>query len=83
LLGGNDMPKKIRELRGMVKKSGYELQPKRGKGSHTWWEHPLMPDFPLCISGKDGDDADRYIERDVARALRLLAQRLSEQEEGK
>ncbi len=68
------MPKKIRELKAMVKKAGYILQPKRGKGSHTYWKHPLLPKQPLTIPGKDGDDAPRYLETDIQRTLKKLEQ---------
>ncbi|MBE9182889.1 type II toxin-antitoxin system HicA family toxin [Oculatella sp. LEGE 06141] len=71
------MPKKIRELKQAVRKAGFELLPGRGKGSHTMWQHPLMP-APLVIPGKDGDDAPRYLEKEVERAL----QQLKELEEG-
>jgi predicted RNA binding protein YcfA (HicA-like mRNA interferase family) len=53
----------------------------RGKGSHTWWKHPLLPDYPLCIPGKEGDDAGSYLEKQSAKALSVLAQRLTEQTE--
>ena len=46
------MPKKIRELKGIVEKVGYLLQAGRGKGSHTYWKHPLLPEEPLTIPGK-------------------------------
>jgi hypothetical protein len=36
------------------------------------WEHPLIPENPVTISGNDGDDAGRYQERDVRDALRTL-----------
>ena len=32
------------------------------------WEHPLLANL-VVISGKDGDDADRYQEREVREAL--------------
>ena len=35
-----------------------------GKGSHTVWEHPLIPD-DLTLSGQDGDDAKPYQDGDV------------------
>lgn len=35
------MPKKVRELKQMLRKEGFTLLPKRGKGSHTVWTHPL------------------------------------------
>ena len=78
------MPKKIRELKAMVTKVGYILQPRRGKGSHTYWKHPLLPEEPLTIPGKDGDDAPLYLERGIQRVLKKLEQlEKLEIEEGK
>ncbi|NEO48610.1 MAG: type II toxin-antitoxin system HicA family toxin [Moorea sp. SIO4A3] len=51
------MPKKIRELKSMLKKAGFSYR--SGKGSHTVWSHPLL-NYSLTISGKDGEDANRY-----------------------
>ncbi len=62
------MPQKIRQLKASLQKAGFVLLKKRGKGSHTIWEHPLVPHV-VIISGKDGDDADRYQEKDVRNAL--------------
>lgn len=56
----------------MVAKVGYILQPRRGKGSHTFWKHPLLPEEPLTIPGKDGDDAPLYLERAIQRVLTKL-----------
>ena len=66
------MPKKVRELKAMVKKAGYILQPGRGKGSHTFWKHPLLPEEPLTIPGQDGDDAPLYLERAIQRVLKKI-----------
>jgi predicted RNA binding protein YcfA (HicA-like mRNA interferase family) len=66
------MPKKIRELKAMVAKIGYVLQPGRGKGSHTYWKHLLLPEEPLTIPGKDGDDAPLYLEKNIRRVLKRL-----------
>ncbi|BAZ17092.1 YcfA family protein [Calothrix sp. NIES-4071] len=74
------MPQKIRELKAKVAKVGYVLQPGRGKGSHTYWRHPLLPKEPLTIPGKDGDDAPLYLEKSIERVLKKL-QELQEQEE--
>jgi len=63
------VPKKIRELKSMLKKAGFISR--SGKGSHTVWSHPLL-DYSLIISGKDGKDADRYQEKDVKNALKNL-----------
>lgn len=62
------MPQKIRELKSKLQKAGFMLLKRRGKGSHTMWEHPLLSNL-VVISGKDGDDADRYQEREVSDAL--------------
>lgn len=58
------MPRKIRELKRDLRDAGFELQPKRGKGSHTVWKHPLVPQA-VILSGADGDDAQGYQEREV------------------
>ena len=65
------MPKSIRELKQSLKKSGFILLPKRGKGSHTYWVHSLLPE-PVILSGKDSKDAQPYQEKDVSEALREL-----------
>jgi predicted RNA binding protein YcfA (HicA-like mRNA interferase family) len=48
------MPRKNRQLRAELARNGFHLDPKRGKGSHTYWAHPLVP-YPVVISGQDGD----------------------------
>ena len=48
------MPKKIRELKSMLLKTGCICEP--GKGSHTKWKHPLI-NRKIVLSGKDGADA--------------------------
>ena len=63
------MPKKIRELKAMLLKAGFNYR--SGKGSHTVWSHPLLP-YSLTLSGKDGEDAYRYQEKDVKNALKDL-----------
>jgi predicted RNA binding protein YcfA (HicA-like mRNA interferase family) len=66
------MPKKIREIKQIASQAGYVLQKGRGKGSHTYWIHPLIPAIPLTIPGKDGDDAPRYLEKELNQALTAL-----------
>jgi predicted RNA binding protein YcfA (HicA-like mRNA interferase family) len=46
------MPKKIRELKAMLRKAGFRWRP--GKGSHTIWEHPL--------ASKEDEVAERIAE---------------------
>ncbi|MUG91180.1 addiction module toxin, HicA family [Scytonema sp. UIC 10036] len=67
------MPKKVRELKQMLQKAGFTLLPKREKGSHSCWIHPLLPN-PVVLSGKDGKDAKSYQEKDVIAALEELEQ---------
>lgn len=74
------MPKKIRELKAQLSKAGFVLLPKRGKGSHSRWKHPLLP-YLITLSGNDGDDAQRYQEKDVRDALYDLEQLQQEETE--
>jgi len=61
------MPRKIRELKAMLKKAGFTCN--SGKGSHTKWQHPRRS-RPVVLSGKDGADAKPYQEAEVAEAIR-------------
>ncbi|WAN68746.1 type II toxin-antitoxin system HicA family toxin [Moorena producens JHB] len=45
--------------------------PKRGKGSHYYWVHPLRKN-PVVLSGKDSKDAKPYQEKDVIAVLKQL-----------
>jgi hypothetical protein len=65
---GEDVPRKIRQLKADLRKAGYTQIPRRGKGSHTWWEHPHVPDYFVDLSGHDGDDAKPYQEKAVREA---------------
>jgi len=73
------MPKKIRQLKAMLSEAGFISLPKRGKGSHSVWEHSQLP-YNITLAGQDGEDAQRYQEKDVRNALRDLRQQ--QQEEG-
>ena len=42
------------------------------KGSHTRWYHELLPQDPITISGKDGDDAQKYLEKQINQKLAKL-----------
>lgn len=53
----------------MLLKAGFSWRP--GKGSHTKWIHPLILGN-ITLSGKDGDDAKLYQEKDVNNALQKL-----------
>lgn len=66
------MPKKIRELKQMLRQSGFtELT---GKGSHTNWIHPKYTG-KLTVSGKDSSDAKTYQEKDVQQAIKEVEQK--------
>lgn len=65
------MPRKIRELKSLLLKAGFIYE--SAKGSHTKWSHPLLPG-KLTLSGKDGNDAKPYQEKDVNNALMQLAE---------
>jgi predicted RNA binding protein YcfA (HicA-like mRNA interferase family) len=63
------MPKKVRELKQMLRQVGFTEVP--GKGSHTNWVHPLYLG-KITISGKDGADAKRYQEKEVRQAIEAV-----------
>ena len=60
------MPKKIRELKQMLQKAGFQELP--GKGSHTNLIHPLYSG-KVTISGKDSNDAKPYQEKETKKAI--------------
>ncbi|TMC16392.1 MAG: type II toxin-antitoxin system HicA family toxin [Chloroflexi bacterium] len=55
---------KIRTLRQILRRRGYEKRP--GRGSHSVWTHPRAPDKPIVLCGSANDDAHPYL---VARVL--------------
>ncbi|MEJ1933190.1 type II toxin-antitoxin system HicA family toxin [Nostoc sp. NIES-2111] len=63
------MPKKIRELKKMLRQVGFTELP--GKGIHTNWVHPLYAG-KITISGKDGADAKPYQEKEVRQAIEVV-----------
>ena len=63
------MPKKIRELKAMLRKAGFSPRP--GKGSHTVWGHPALTD-KVALSEAEGDDAQSYQVKDVQAILKKL-----------
>ena len=60
------MPRKIRELIADLKAAGFE--DRGGKGSHRNFVHPKVAK-PVTISGNPGDDAKKYQERAVSKAI--------------
>jgi predicted RNA binding protein YcfA (HicA-like mRNA interferase family) len=72
------MPKKIRELKQILRKAGFtEIF---GKGSHTNWTHPYYIG-KLTVSGQDSADAKRYQEKDVTMAIQETEQAKIQEEE--
>jgi predicted RNA binding protein YcfA (HicA-like mRNA interferase family) len=68
------MPVKIKKLKAALSKAGFYAR--SAKGSHTVWRHPLFPALRVCLSGKDGDDAQHYQIEDVQDALRKVGKEL-------
>ncbi|HOY69101.1 MAG TPA: type II toxin-antitoxin system HicA family toxin [Candidatus Ozemobacteraceae bacterium] len=60
------MPPKIRELISKLEHAGFVNR--GGKGSHRNFLHPKGA--KITLSGKPGDDALDYQEKEVGRALR-------------
>lgn len=73
------MPRKIRQLNADLRRAGFVSRP--GKGDHTFWRHPQVSTVRVSLDGKDGDDADRYQERQVRQAIAEVTRVLTEQEE--
>jgi predicted RNA binding protein YcfA (HicA-like mRNA interferase family) len=59
------MPRKVRELISDLQRAGFT--DRGGKGSHRNFTHPNG--WRVTISGRPGDDAKHYQEKDVRRAL--------------
>lgn len=66
------MPKKIRELKKMLKKAGFTSI--QGRGSHEKWVHELLAEH-VVVAGKDGSDAKTYLEKQVERLIKEVEQR--------
>jgi len=74
-LGVLELAKKVRELKAMLKKAGFSEH--SGKGSHTKWLHHLYSGR-VTLSGKNGDDAKPYQEKEVKEAIKLFKQQYGE-----
>lgn len=57
------MPRKVRELIAELQSAGFRVV-RGGKGSHRKLTHPRFAGA-VTLSGRDGDDAKRYQERQV------------------
>lgn len=62
------MAKKIRQLIQELVDSGFYEIRDGGKGSHRKFTHTLYPGA-VTLSGNPGEDAKRYQERQVRRAI--------------
>ena len=60
------MPKKVRELVTALEQAGFRRKPE--KGSHRKYIHP--DGRQLVLSGKDGDDAKPYQEKQVMKLVK-------------
>ena len=63
------MPPTIRELIRDLEKAGFRNR--GGKGSHRNYLHPKGA--KVTISGKIGDDAKPYLEKEVRRVIALVS----------
>jgi predicted RNA binding protein YcfA (HicA-like mRNA interferase family) len=59
------MPRKLRELMAELAKAGFVHR--GGKGSHRNYIHPAQ--VRLTLSGRPGDDAKPYQEKDTKLAI--------------
>ncbi|HEX5504870.1 MAG TPA: type II toxin-antitoxin system HicA family toxin [Thermomicrobiales bacterium] len=74
------MPRKLRQLKADLRRAGFVERPKRGKGSHGYWEHQDVAEARVLLSGHDGDDAQPYQEQQVRAALARAREQAREQE---
>jgi len=61
------MPPRIRELIAELERNGFTNR--GGKGSHRNFNHPKRK-RPVTITGKLGEDAERYQIKDVTNAIK-------------
>jgi predicted RNA binding protein YcfA (HicA-like mRNA interferase family) len=62
------MPRKIRQLIAELEGAGFRIAP-GGKGSHRKFRHSRFSGS-VILSGKEGDDALPYQEKQVRNAIR-------------
>jgi len=67
------VPRKIRDLVRDLRDAGFSLVQGGGKGSHRKFTHPNY-ERAVTLSGKDGDDAKEYQEKQVKRAIEEATQ---------
>lgn len=64
---------KNRILKSRLSQAGFVLLPRRGKGSHSVWQHLVYP-IVIILSGKNNKDAKPY----QVKTLNIVLQKLSE-----
>jgi predicted RNA binding protein YcfA (HicA-like mRNA interferase family) len=69
---GNKEDMKIRKVKQLLRRQGYQSRP--GRGSHSVWRHPDKPERPIVVCGTDGSDAQPYL---VAQVLKRKQERSS------
>jgi predicted RNA binding protein YcfA (HicA-like mRNA interferase family) len=74
------MPRKIREFKAQIAQEGFVFLPKRGKGSHERWRHPMLGKT-ITIPGKDGDDVPIYLENQLKKLLTIIEESIEEEED--
>lgn len=62
------MPRKIRQLIADLERAGFGKAP-GGKGSHRKFRHPQFSGA-VILSGREGNDAHHYQEKQVRNAIR-------------
>jgi predicted RNA binding protein YcfA (HicA-like mRNA interferase family) len=67
------MPRKIRELIRDLTQAGFDSISGGGKGSHRKFTHQNYSGA-VTLSGKDGDDAKSYQEKQVKKAIEEASQ---------
>ncbi len=65
------MPRKIRDLIQDLKHAGFYEISGGGKGSHRKFSHVRFPGA-VTLSGRDGDDAKHYQEKQVKKAIEII-----------
>lgn len=63
------MPRKVRELLKDYRKAGFDIDIQSGKGSHRKIRHNRISGS-IILSGRDGDDAKPYQEKNLKSALK-------------
>jgi predicted RNA binding protein YcfA (HicA-like mRNA interferase family) len=65
------MPRKVRELIAELQRAGFKEIPGAGRGSHRKLVHPNYSGA-VTVSGKLGDDAKSYQEKQIRRAIEAV-----------